>query len=266
MSQVDPNDYVAYLAMGDLATDIRDFPKAQTNYEQAYKLAKDNPIIFARAMNAALEAHQIPTAKRWLDRTSEIDRANPELMREHERYLTITGNYQESAKLGYQVIEKLPRDPEAPVYLAYDLLFMNRYDEAMQIVRRFEPVLPKDKDLPLIAGYVYAHNGDKRQAVAAFTRALERDPQMSTGYMNRGYVWNDLRMATNAEQDFRKALSLRPDYGEAHLGLAYSMLQLRRPQAALKEADLAEKSLGKSGAIHLAKAEAYRQRSNVRPR
>lgn len=261
LSQVDPNDYVAYLAMGDLATDIRDFPKAQTNYEQAYKLAKDNPIIFARAMNAALEAHQIPTAKRWLDRTSEIDRANPELMREQERYLTITGNYQESAKLGYQVIEKLPRDPEAPVYLAYDLLFMNRYDEAMQIVRRFEPVLPKDKDLPLIAGYVYAHNGDKRQAVAAFTRALERDPQMSTGYMNRGYVWNDLRMATNAEQDFRKALSLRPDYGEAHLGLAYSMLQLRRPQAALKEADLAEKSLGKSGAIHLAKAEAYRQRS-----
>lgn len=261
LSRVDPTDHVAYLAMGDLASDIRDFPKAQTNYEQAYKLAKDNPIIIARAMNAALEAHQIPTAKRWLDRASQFDRANPDVMREQERYLTITGNYQESAKLGYQVIEKLPRDPEAPVYLAYDLLFMNRYDEAMQIVRRFEPVLPKDKDLPLIAGYVYAHNGDTKQAVEAFTRALERDPQMSTGYMNRGYVWNDMRMAANAEQDFRKALSLRPDYGEAHLGLSYSLLQLRRPQGALKEADQAEKSLGELGTIHLAKAEAYRQRS-----
>jgi tetratricopeptide (TPR) repeat protein len=182
-------------------------------------------------------------------------------MREHERYLTLTGNYQESAKLGYLVIQKLPRDPEAPVYLAYDLLFMNRYDEAMEIVRRFEPVLPKDKDLPLIAGYVYAHDGERQQAVNAFTRALERDPQMATGYMNRGYVWNDMRMATNAEQDFRKALSLRPNYGEAHLGLAYSLLQLRRPQGALKEADLAEKTLGESGTIHLAKAEAYRQRS-----
>ena len=261
LSRVDPSDHVAYLAMGDLATDVRDFPKAQTNYEQAYKLSKDNPIIIARAMNAALEAHQIPIAKRWLDRASELDRANPDVMREHERYLTITGNYQESAKLGYQVIEKLPRDPEAPVYLAYDLLFLNRYDEAMQIVQRFEPVLPKDKDLPLIAGYVYAHNGDKKQAVEAFTRALERDPQMSTGYMNRGYVWNDMRMAANAEQDFRKALALRPDYGEAHLGLSYSLLQLRRPQGALKEADLAEKLLGESGTIHLAKAEAYRQRS-----
>jgi len=99
------------------------------------------------------------------------------------------------------------------------------------------------------------------EAIKAFTRALEHDPNMATGYMNRGYVWNDLRMATNAEEDFRKALTLRPNYGEAHLGLAYSLLQLRRPQVALKEADLAEKSLGESGTIYLARAEAYRQRS-----
>jgi len=261
LQAVDPSDYVAYLAMGDLAGDIRDFPLAETNYEEAYKLNNENPLIIARAMNAALEAHQAPLAKRWLDRANGIQRSNPEVMREHERYLTITGNYEESAKLGYIVIQKLPRDPEAPVYLAYDLLFMNRYDDAMAIVQRFEPMLPKDKDLPLVAGYVYAHKGEHQQAVEAFSRALQRDPQMATGYMNRGYVWNDMRMATRAEEDFRKALSLRPDYGEAHLGLSYSLLQLRRPQGALKEADLAEKALGESGTIHLARAEAYRQRA-----
>ncbi|MGC2195664.1 MAG: tetratricopeptide repeat protein [Terriglobales bacterium] len=261
LSRIDPDDYVPYLAIGDMRGDEGDFVQAQANYEKAYKRAPDNPLIVARAMNAALEAHQIPNAKRWLDRATEAARMNPEVMREHERYLTITGNYQESAKLGYEVIEELPRDPEAPVYLAYDLLFMNRYDDAMAIVRRFEPTLPKDKDLPLIAGYVYAHNGEHQQAVSAFTRALERDPKMATGYMNRGYVWNDMRMATKAEQDFHKALALRPDYGEAHLGLAYSLLQLRRPQAALKEADLAERTLHESGSLHLARAEAYRQRS-----
>ena len=261
LSQVNPSDHVAHLALGDLSADVRDFAKAQASYEQAYKLAPDNAIIIARGMNAAIEGHQLPVAKHWLDRANDNMRANPELMREHERYLTLTGKYEESAKLGYQVIEKLPRDAEAPVYLAYDLLFLNRHQEAMAIVQRFEPVLPKDKDLPLIAGYVYAHNGQNQEAINAFTRALERDPQMSTGYMNRGYVWNDMRMATNAEQDFRKALSLRPNYGEAHLGLAYSLLQLRRPQGALKEADLAERILGESGSLHLARAEAYRQRA-----
>jgi tetratricopeptide (TPR) repeat protein len=261
LSRLDPDDYVPYLALGDLNTEQRKFVEAQASYEKAYKLAPDNPLIIARAMNAALEARQLPNTRKWLDRATDAQRLNPEVMREHERYLTLTGDYQESAKLGYAVIDKLPRDPEAPVYLAYDLLFMNRYDEAMAIVQRFEPSLPKDRDLPLIAGYVYAHKGEHQQAVDAFTRALDRDPQMATGYMNRGYVWNDMRMATRAEPDFRKAIALRPDYGEAHLGLAYSLLQLRRPQAALQEADLAERNLAESGSLHLARAEAYRQRS-----
>ena len=261
LAEIDPKDYVAYLAMGDLFAETRQFPKAQANYEKAYQLVPENPLIVARGMNAALEGHELPKAKQWYERATDSGRSNPEVMREQERYLTLTGNYQESAKLGYQVIEKLPRDPEAPVYLAYDLLFMNRYADAMAIVQRFEPSLPKDKDLPLVAGYVYAHDRDYPNAVNAFTRALERDPEMSTGYMNRGYVLNDMRQASKAEQDFRKALSLRPDYGEAHLGLAYSLLQLRRPQAALKETEAAEKTLGDSGSLHLARAEAYRQRS-----
>jgi tetratricopeptide (TPR) repeat protein len=261
LNLLQPADYVPYLAMGDMYSQIRDFPQAQTHYEKAYSLAPEDPLIIAGATNAALEAHETATAKRWLERATKAESANPQVMRERERYLTITGNYEESAKLGYAVIDQLPRDPEAPVYLAYDLLFMNRYDDSMAIVQRFEPILPKDRDLPLISGYIHAHNGDFRAAVDDFTRALDRDPQMATGYMNRGYVWNDLRMAANAEQDFTKAILIRPDYGEAHLGLAYSLLQLRRAQAALKEAELAERFLGESGSLHLARAEAYRQRA-----
>jgi tetratricopeptide (TPR) repeat protein len=254
-----PDDYVPYLALGDMYTERRDFKRARDSYERGHKLAPNNALIIAGGINSALEAHDFPTARSWIDRATGPLAENPQVMREHERYLTLTGKYQESADLGYKVIQKLPRDPEAPVYLAYDLLFLNRYDDAMNIVRRFEPVLPKDKDLPLVAGYVHAHNGDFQEAVNDFTRALERDPKMSTGYMNRGYVLNDLRMASRAQKDFFTAIQLRPDYGEAHLGLAYSYLQLRRAKGALKEAEIAGRILGDSRPLHLAKAEAYRQ-------
>ncbi|HYL12681.1 MAG TPA: tetratricopeptide repeat protein [Terriglobales bacterium] len=260
LASLHPDDYVPYLALGDMYTERREFARAQASYEKAHKLAPTNPLIVAGAINSALEGHQIPTAKSWLDRANAAMLENPQVMREHERYLTFTKNYQASADLGYKVIQKLPRDPEAPVYLAYDLLFLNQYQEAMDIVQRFQPVLPKDKDLPLIAGYVHAHNGEFQEAINDFTRALERDTKMATGYMNRGYVENDVRLASKAEQDFRKAIELRPDYGEAHLGLAYSYLQLRHSKAALKEADIAEKLLGESRALHLARAEGYRQR------
>jgi tetratricopeptide (TPR) repeat protein len=88
---------------------------------------------------------------------------------------------------------------------------------------------------------------------------------MAVGYMNRGYVYNDMRLATKAEQDFRTALKLNPDYGDAHLGLAYALLQQRRSTAALKEAELASRFLPESESLHLAKAEAYRQRAMLTP-
>ena len=255
------DDYVPFLALGDLYSSNRQFPEAQESYQQAFQRSSSNPLIVAGAINAALEAHHLDQAKEWLGRASETMRQNPQVMREHERYLTITGNYAESADLGYQVIEKLPQDREAVDYLAYDLLFLKRLDEAMKIVQRYQPVLSNDRDLPLIAGYVHADHSEREAAVRDFTHALEIDPKIAVGYMNRGYVYNDMRLATKAEQDFRKALSLNPQYGEAHLGLAYALLQLRRSTAALKEAEIAGRLLPDSESLHLVKAEGYRQRA-----
>ena len=260
-----PDDYVPFLALGDLYSSTREFPQAQESYEQAFRKSPSNPLIVSGAMNAALEAHQTAQAQHWLQRASESVRQNPQVMREHERFLTMTGNYAESADLGYQAVEKLPNDREAVDYLAYDLLFLKRLDEAMKIVQRFKPVLKDDRDLPLIAGYVHADRNEYEAAVREFTRALEIDPKIAVGYMNRGYVYNDMRLATKAEQDFRKALELNPQYGEAHLGLAYSLLQLRHSTAALKEADLAARLLPDSESLHLAKAEGYRQRAMLSP-
>lgn len=261
-----PDDYVPYLALGDLYTADKDFAKAQANYERAHKIAPSNPLVVAGGINSALEGHQMPLAKNWVDRAdaSAALSQSPQVMREHERYLTLNGKYAESAELGYKVLEKLPRDPEAPVYLAYDLLFLNKYEEAYAIVVKYQPILPKDKDLRLIAGYVHAHYSQLPEAVADFDKAIELAPNVPTSYVNRGFVLNDLKEASKASQDFETALKLRPDYGEAHLGLAYANLRLRRAKPALKEADIAAKLLGESNATHLARAEAYRQQVQLK--
>ena len=83
-----------------------------------------------------------------------------------------------------------------------------------------KPSRPNDKDLPLVAGYVEAHTGHPREAEANFTKSLAIDPNDATAYMNRGFVRNDLRESSKAAQDFEMALKLRPNYGEAHLGLS----------------------------------------------
>ncbi len=145
------------------------------------------------------------------------------------------------------------------MYLAYDLFYLGRYEDALALVTKYDAILSNDKDLALVAGYVHAHDGESREALSDFTRALERDPKMATGYVNRGYILNDLREAAKASKDFKTAIQLQPNYGEAHLGLAYSDLQLHRPKPALAQLDTAQKLLGKSHTWHLARAEAFRQ-------
>lgn len=254
-----PKDYAAYLALGDLYTAERNFAAAEKQYQSAYQLMPTNALIVAGAANAALESHNLNLAQHWLERANAKMNTSPPLQRERERYLFFKGDYAQSAKLGESVISKLPNDREGVVYLAYDLYNLGRFDEALALVKKYEPVLKNDKDLPLIAGNVYAHSGQLQPALENFTLALQRDPTMATGYVNRGFVLNDLKDPRNSSQDFKAALKLQPNYGQAHLGLAFADLQLRRPHSALRELDAAQKLLGKSHAWHLARAEAFRQ-------
>ena len=143
------------------------------------------------------------------------------------------------------------------VYFGYDLLFLKKYDELLSLTSKYMNVLPKEPDIPLLAGYVYKHNGQSEQAEQAFSEAIKRDPNVETAYVNRGYMLNDLHEPDSAEADFETALKMERGDGQAHLGLAYSSLDLHKNSQALHEASLAEKSMGNIRDVHVIRATAY---------
>ena len=258
-AQAYPNDYVPYLAMGDLFASVGRYKEAEINYQKAYNIAPKNSSVIANATNSALEAHEVPLAGLWIARAVGTMNDDPRVMRERERYLFHTGKYHESADLGYKVLEKLPADRNASVYLGYDLYNLGRYDDTLELVTKYEKVLPKEPNFPLLAGHVHKQSQLLSEAVDDYSRAIEKDPRMVDAYVNRGYVLNDLQNANAAARDFTQALKLNPKNGVAHLGMAFSDLQLRHAKDALNNVDTAEKLLGESGATHLVRATAYRQ-------
>src|ERR1700686_5478122 len=137
----------------------------------------------------------------------------PHLMREKERYLSFKGDYQQSAEIGRQAIKELPRDRDVVVYLGYDLLNLQQYDELLQLTSQYDEVLPKEPDIPLLAGYVHKHAGLLEQAQKDFTEAVDRDLNVVTAYVNRGYVLKDLHQSAAATSDFEAALKLDPKNG-----------------------------------------------------
>lgn len=251
-----PRLYVPFLALGDMYTARGKFADAQAAYKKAYALAPGNALVVAGGMNAGIEAHQLPLAADWLSRATPGMAQNPRLMLETERYFSFAGDYQRSADVGEQTIKKLPTR-DAVVYLGYDLLHLERYNELLELTEQYDGRLIKEPDIPLLAGYVHKHRGQLEEARLDFTRALERNGQIPTAFVNRGFVLNDLHQAKLAAADFEAALKLEPNNGEAHLGLAYASLTLHRPRVALRQVQLAQEQLGDSMPIHLIRATAY---------
>jgi len=257
LAQADPRSYIPYLALGDLYTAQHDFPRAAASYAKAYALSPRKPLTVAGGMNAAIEAHDLNLAAIWMSRaTSEMDK-EPQVLREEERYLSFKGEYRQSAEIGREAIKLLPRDRDVIVYLGYDLLHLGLYDELLALTSNNSTILPKEPDIPLLEGYVHKHEGLSDQARKDFTEALNRDPEVVTAYVNRGYMLNDLNQPLAASTDFESALKREPDNGEAHLGLAYASLDLDKPQVAIRQAELAERALGDSRDIHVIRATAY---------
>ena len=257
LSQANPELYIPYLALGDLYTSRRQFTKAQDSYSKGYALAPRNALIVAGGMNAAIEAHDLGLAATWLSRVRGEMAEESQVLREKERYLSFKGNYLESEEAGREAIKLLPDDRDVVVYLGYDLLHIEKYDELLNLTTKYQNVLPKEPDIPLLAGYVHKREGLSEQARADFTEALNRDPDVVTAYVNRGFMLNDLHQPKAAAADFEAAIKREPGDGEAHLGLAYADLDLARPQMALLQAETAQKIMGDSKDIHVIRASAF---------
>jgi tetratricopeptide (TPR) repeat protein len=257
LTQVEPNLYVGYAALGDLYTARRHYKQAETSYAKAYELSPKNAMVVAGAMNAAIEAHDLALAGKWLARSTPDMASEPQFLREDERYLSFRGDYEQSAKVGEQAIKVLPHDRDVVVYLGYDLLHMEKWDELLALTQRYMDVLPKEPDIPLLQGYVHKHQGKSEEAEQDFTETLKRDPNVVTAYVNRGYMRNDTHQPEAAAADFEAALKREPKNGEANLGMAYADLNLHKSQAAIRHADLAEQIMGDSKNVHVIRATAY---------
>ena len=257
LEKVDPSSHVPYLALGDLFTALHQYSKAQASYSKGYELYPQNALIVAGGINAGIEAHNLTLAGQWQSRVSESMEDKPKILRETERYLRLTGKYQESEEVAQKAIKVLPDDREVVVYLGYDLLLLRRENDLLALTSKYWDVLPKEVDIPLLAGYVHKSRGENERAVADFTEAINRNSNAVTAYVNRGFVLNDLRRSQLAAADFEAALKREPNNGEAHMGLAYADLGLRKPDEAIREANLAERASGDSLGLHVIRATAY---------
>lgn len=75
--------------------------------------------------------------------------------------------------------------------------------------------------------------GDPVAALADLDRAVELDPTYAPAYVNRSYVYNQLRQPQKALADAERAIQLDPGIPEAYFSRGVAHLQLGEREAAM---------------------------------
>lgn len=95
-----------------------------------------------------------------------------------------------------------------------------RYDEARECYRQILGIDPKFAPAWFNQGYIdLEYQKDYARATEAFSRAVELNPGYYQAYYNRGLALEIQGKNREAEADYRKALSIQPDYTDAALAL-----------------------------------------------
>jgi tetratricopeptide (TPR) repeat protein len=84
-------------------------------------------------------------------------------------------------------------------------------------------------------GNLYAAQGNREQAVAAYNTAIDLDPAYVPAYVNLADFYRSLGDETEAEKILRRAAGITPDNAAVHHALGLSLVRQKRNDAALEE-------------------------------
>ena len=103
----------------------------------------------------------------------------------------------------------------------------NRLDDAEAIYKKILEEDPECVDAIHLLGLVFSERDQHEEAVDLIEKAIGLNPNAAAFHHNIAGIYRRLGRLEEAEAEFRRAIALKPDYGEAYQGLS-EMVTFRR--------------------------------------
>jgi len=115
--------------------------------------------------------------------------------------------------------------------LGFQLLSVERYDEAVEVLSRGHELLPMMPELPILLGTVFLACREFLRAKTYFARALNVSPNSGEALYGLGMAHWRLCEYSAAADLFRRYLTHNPDDVSTWLGLGHCLLELGQSEA-----------------------------------
>jgi tetratricopeptide (TPR) repeat protein/TolB-like protein len=230
-----PAAYESYIA-GLQAVNAYRYPDAQKSFERALALAPDYAM--ARYWLATVEAASGRTQEALADIQKALALA-PRLPDREARYIRaaeayFSRRYDDAEKAYRDLITKYPYEIEARRQLAFVLLDTNRPKEAAAEAQALGRIAPESHVAWSIQGTAQLAQKDFNQAVLAFRRYVELEPESANGHHLLGDSYRSQGELDLASEEYEKALAADGNFHYATVALATVDALRGRPDDAVR--------------------------------
>jgi tetratricopeptide (TPR) repeat protein len=113
------------------------------------------------------------------------------------------------------------------------LWHLQRADLALEVLALAEERAPTSAEPPFFRGHVLVSKGLHREAAAAYSTAIARDPRNVLAHRNLGRTLFDLGELPGSIEHLREAVRLQPHYADAYADLGISLQAAGEPEGAI---------------------------------
>lgn len=218
-----------------LYSEDKDYEKAAENFYLTYKLSPtDTSFLFNAAISSSL-AKQFDTSIGYYKELQKLGytgittsylATNKETGIEED--LGTKNNRDTMVKFGSYInpTEKQSESKQGEIIknIGYILINQGKTDEAIVAIKEARKTSPKDLNLLLNEAQLYIKLEQMDKFGALMQEAVELDPTNPTLFYNLGVVNAGQKKTEEAIKFYKKAIELKPDYGDAYMNLAIAIL------------------------------------------
>jgi len=214
--QIAPNDGLAYLSRAQAYLHQKEFANAALDLGKVTELEPQNAnayYLLAVALNG--------TSNKFQEALQAAAQAQVLGYQPESNLAAVRGiAYQQLGQTDSAIAEltqAIQASPTAEVYfhLASALVDKKEFAQAMPYFDQAVQMDAQNAAYVMARGINRHRQNDIEGAIADYTQALNLDPQLATGYYNRGLAYRTVDGAL-ALQDLNKAIELKPDYDVAY--------------------------------------------------
>ncbi|GIU71488.1 MAG: hypothetical protein KatS3mg003_0967 [Candidatus Nitrosocaldaceae archaeon] len=116
----------------------------------------------------------------------------------------------------------------------YALTKLQRYEEAIEAYNKALEINPNYAEAWNNKGYALAKLQRYEEAIEAYNKALEINPNYAEAWNNKGYALDELQRYEEAIEAYNKALEINPNYAEAWNNKGIALDELQRYEEAIE--------------------------------